>query len=421
MPKFQYTAMDSSGKESKGQMDAATEQEVQNKLRDDGLYPTNISMVKGSSDSKKKKGKKKGGSGGAMNINLGPKKIPIKKVTVFTRQMATLLDAGLPLVRALRTLEKQAKRDPITQEILGEIATDVEGGATYSEALANQKKSFNDLYINMIRAGEASGAMEVVLHRLSEFMEKAEKLRRKVKAALMYPVAVLSIALLITWGLMVFIVPKFAKIFNDMLDGEPLPGLTQFVMDVSQFLQDQIAVCVGGVGALIGGFKVFKGTKQGGFILDTLSLKLPPFGGLVTKVVIARFCRTLSTLLNSGVAILGALDITRDTCGNQVVSRAVQKVHDAVKEGEPMARTVEETKVFPGMVVSMIEVGEETGALPDMLGRIADVYDDEVDTAVEGLTSLIEPIMIVFLAVIVGGIVLALFLPLISLLDKLGG
>jgi type IV pilus assembly protein PilC len=413
MAKFQYTAMDSRGKESKGNVDAGSEQDAVDKLKEQGLFPTAIAEV--AVGTKKKKKKKKG----SMNITLGTPKVNRKALTTFTRQLATLLEAGLPLVRALRTLEKQAKKDIALQSILGDVANNVEAGATFSEALANHKKSFNDLYVNMIRAGEASGAMEQVLNRLAEFMEKAAKLMGKVKGALMYPAAVLFIAGIITWGLMVFIIPKFKKIFDDLLDGEPLPGLTEFVIGVSNFITDQLLLTVGILVLVVVAFVLFKKSPQGSFIIDTIMLKAPPFGSLFTKVSVARFCRTLSTLLASGVSILNALEIVRDTSTNQVISNAVQSVHDAVKEGETMAVPLENANVFPDMVISMIEVGEETGALPDMLTRIADVYEDEIDVAVDSLTSLIEPIMIVLLAVIVGTIVIAMFMPMISLINKM--
>ncbi|MCM8537126.1 MAG: type II secretion system F family protein [Lentisphaeraceae bacterium] len=415
MAKFQYTAMDSRGKETKGVLEADSEQDATAQLKDKGLYPTNISE----SGAKKKKKKKK--SAGSMQITLGTPKIRKKALTTFTRQLAVLLDAGLPLVRSLRTLEKQAKKDIALQSIVGDVANSVEAGATFSESLANHKKSFNDLYVNMVKAGEASGAMEQVLNRLAEFMEKAQKLIAKVKGAMMYPAAVLGIAGIITWGLMVFIIPKFKKIFADLLDGEPLPDLTEFVIAISDFVSNNALITIGGGIVVVVLFIMFKKSKVGSKIIDTLMLKAPPFGGLFTKVAVARFCRTLSTLLASGVSILNALDIVRDTSSNQVLANAVQSVHDAVKEGETMTAPLQQANIFPDMVISMIEVGEETGALPEMLTRIADVYEDEVDVAVDGLTSLIEPMMIVMLAGIVGTIVIAMFMPMISLINKLGG
>ena len=416
--------MDGQGKERKGNLEADNENDASSKLKEQGLFPTSISENKSKGKGKigpksRVKGKKKGG-GFNLNITLGAVVIPVKLLCQFTRQMATLLDAGLPLLRGLRTLEKQANKGPL-KTIVGTVADDVESGSTLSEALAKHPKSFNKLYVNMVRAGEASGAMEQVLTRLAEFMEKSQKLKSKVKAALTYPVAVLFIALSITGGLMIFIVPKFAQMFDEMLAGEPLPGLTQFVLEISHAMQTKAGhIAVG----LVVGFIIFRmmlKTKQGAYLIDLVTIKTPPISGLVTKVAVARFCSTLGTLMSSGVSVLNALLITRDTSGNHVVATAVQTVHDSVREGEGITRPLESTKVFPGMVVSMIEVGEETGALPDMLNRIAITYEEEVDRTVEALTSLIEPIMIVFLAVIIGGIVIALFLPLIKLIDTLGG
>ncbi|MCH2174492.1 MAG: type II secretion system F family protein [Lentisphaeria bacterium] len=409
MPVYNYTAMDAQGKEKKGRIEAENETEAGQKLRDDNLHPTSIVPAKAGKKKKKNKG---------PGIVIGTPKLKTKQVTQFTRQLATLLDAGLPLVRALRTLERQAK-DPIQRMIIGNCGDSVEGGLTFSEALNEHKKSFDHLYVNMVRAGEASGAMEQVLAKLADYMEKAQKLRAKVKSALVYPVVVLSIAMIITAGLLYFIVPKFAKMFDELLAGEELPALTQFVVGASEFVQNQFLLVVGmGIVGFIA-LKVFRKTNFGRYFSDYMMLKLPPFGNLVTKSSVARFCSTLSTLMASGVSVLQALQIVRDTSGNEVIARAVQTVHDAVKEGETMAKPLEETNVFPLMVVSMIEVGEETGALPDMLGRVSVIYEEEVDMAVESLTSLIEPIMIVFLGIVIGGIVLAMFMPLIKLIEQL--
>ena len=423
MAKFNYVAMDGQGKEKEGQLQAETEADAIKSLKDKGLFPTSISEAKDGGGKKAKKGSKgrKGKKGGGLgSITIGTAVIPQKGLCAFTRQLATLLDAGLPLVRGLRTLERQST-DMIVANIVGEVADAVEGGQTFSEALSAHPKSFNRLYTNMVRAGEASGAMETVLNRLAGFMEKSAKLKAKVKAALVYPLAVLVIAGGITVGLMVFIVPKFKLIFSEMLAGEPLPQLTEFVISISDFLKERSILGIIGLIVFVFVFKVVKKTKRGGRLIDMILIKTPPFGGLVTKVAVARFCSTLGTLMSSGVSVLNALQIVRDTASNSMVAEAVQVVHDAVKEGEGMSKPLESTGVFPGMVVSMIEVGEETGALPEMLARIAITYEEEVDNAVEGLTSLIEPVMIIFLAVVVGGIVIALFMPLIKLIDALGG
>jgi len=422
MPAFNYSAVDSQGKEKKGRIEADSENDANSKLKEQGLFPTSVSPAKGGGGGKKggqKKGGGKGGGGG-FNLVIGARKIKAKNLPVFTRQLATLLDAGLPLVRALRTLERQNK-DPLEQQTINAIAESVEGGQTFSEALAQQRKSFDRLYVNMIKAGEASGALEEVLSKLATYMEKAAKLKAKVKSALIYPAVVLFIAGTITTGLMIFIVPKFAKMFDEMLGGEPLPGLTQFVIMISDIMVNRAWIAVIFVVLLVIAFKIIKSTKTGSYMIDLILYKLPPFSALVVKSQSARFCSTLGTLLQSGVSVLNALQIVRDTSGNAVVSTAVQTVHDAVKEGEGMAKPMESTKAFPLMVVSMVEVGEETGALPEMLVRIAGIYEEEVDMAVDGLTSLIEPLMIVVMGVLIGGIVLAMFMPLIKLIENLGG
>jgi len=277
------------------------------------------------------------------------------------------------------------------------------------------------LYLNMIRAGEAAGAMEVILDRLAKFMEKAAKLAGKIKAAMIYPSVVMTIALLITSGLMVFIVPKFEKIFSELLGGAALPGLTRFVIGISNVMQKHFIETAIGIGILWVVITVIGKTKKGRYGIDWLKYRAPLIGPIISKSSIARFSRTLGTLMSSGVPVLQALQIVRDTSGNEVVANGVQKVHDAVKEGEGMAGPLASTKIFPDMVISMIEVGEETGKLPDMLEKIAETYDEEVDNAVDVLTSMIEPLMIVFLAVVVGTIVIALFMPLIEIINQLGG
>ena len=415
MAKFQYVAMDTGGKEKKGIIEAETEQDAVNALKQQQLFPTSIIAAKTTNPGQTAA---KGGKG----MGFGMPKIPRKDLTTMTRQLATLLEAGLPLVRAMRTLQRQARgNSPQLYKVLGDLADQVEGGATFSEALANHPKSFNKLYVSMVRAGEASGAMEVVLVRLSEFMEKAARIEGKVKSAMVYPISVLCIAGGITAGLMIFIVPKFQKMFEEMLPGESLPMLTEFVMKTSEFMAKKAHIALIGLVAFIICFKLALKTKIGATLFDMACLKLPPFNTLIIRNVSARFCRTLGTLMASGVAVLQALQIVKDTSGNEIVAKAIQDVHDAVKEGEGMTKPLEKSGVFPLMLCSMVEVGEETGALPDMLNRVAGVYEEEVDRAVEGLTSLIEPLMICFLAVIVGGIVIALFAPLVKMIDKLGG
>ena len=419
MPIFQYTAMDASGKEQKGQHEAASEEAVASFLKEQGMFPTSIKPL-----SKAGKGKKEKSKGPitskAINISFGPMVIKGKDLTVFTRQLAILLDAGLPLIRSLKTLERQAK-NPAVKTVLGKVATSVEGGSTFSEALAQHPKSFDKLYLNMIRAGEAAGKLELILTRLAGFREKAAKIAGKVKSAMVYPAIVLTIAIGITIFLMIFIVPKFEVMFTEMLDGAQLPAITRFVMGVSRWLQDNIIIAIVIVVVLVIATKLTLKTEKGRFYFDKGIYNAPVIGLLISRNAISKFSRTLGTLMGSGVPVLNALQIVRDTAGNELVSKAVQQVHDAVKEGEPMAPPLSATKIFPDMVISMIEVGEETGKLPDMLEKIADTYDEEVDNAVSALTSMIEPLMIVFLAVIVGGIVIALFSPLITIIQTLGG
>ena len=424
MPTYQYSAMDASGKERKGTTDAANEAEVTAILKEQGMFPTSIKLAQGVKFAKKSGsgagGKAKKASKMNMNITLGPMVIKPKQLTVVTRQLAILLNAGLPLIRALRTLERQSS-DPAIKKVLGEVATGVEGGATFSESLSQHPKSFDKLYLNMVRAGEASGKLELILDRLAMFMEKAAKIAGKVKSAMVYPIVVLSIAGLIGAGLMVFIVPKFEKIFKELLNGKPLPAITEAVMAVSNFMQNHIFVVIGGIIALIIGFKLGIKTKIGKYWWDYFCYNVPLFGPIVSRSAISKFSRTLGTLMGSGVPVLQSLNIVKETAGNQLISDAIQKVHDAVKEGETMAGPLDSTKVFPPMVISMIEVGEETGRLPDRLETVANTYDEEVDNAVGALTSMIEPLMIVGLAVIVGGIVIALFAPLVSIIENLGG
>lgn len=424
MPKFNYTAVDAQGKETTGVIDGDDTNSAVARIKDMGYFPTSVTEA-----GEKKKGARKATTNGGGKSTTGLRKFNFnitigstvkgKVLTAFTRQLATLIDAGLPLLRGLRVLEKQEKA-PVLKNAIRGIAEAVEGGSTFSEAMAQYPKIFSKLYVNMVKAGEVAGALETVLNRLAEFQEKAQKIRSKVISAMVYPTVVLSIATIIVAFLMIAIVPKFQEIFNEMLEGEPLPPLTLFLLAVSDTVKNHTLVVLVCLVALIFILKLIAKSKKGKYVLDALKLRMPLFGQLIRKVSISRFTRTLGTLISSGVPILQALLITRDTSGNEIIANAVEKVHDAVKEGESIVQPLEASKVFPPMVVSMIDVGEETGALPEMLMKIADTYDDEVDNAVSALTSLLEPIMIVGLALIVGTIVIALFLPLISIVNKLG-
>lgn len=421
MPRYNYVALDARGQETSGVLDAESQNDAVAQIRQAGYFPKSL-VEEGKGP--KRKAKAAGGAGSALNkeiklnINipfLERKTIKARTLMIFTRQLATLIDAGLPLLRGLTVLSKQ-EPDPVLKKTIVNIADSVQGGGTFSEALSGHPKIFNKLYINMVKAGELGGVLEVVLLRLAEFQEKAQKIKNKVVSAMFYPVIVLVIAIVIMAFLLVFIVPKFEAIFNDMLGGKPLPALTQFVIGTSNLVKNNLLAILAGIAALAVVYKLIARTPKGSAAIDAFKLRAPVFGDLTRKSAISRFSRTLGTLVTSGVPILQALNITRDTAGNAVVSDAISKVHDSVREGESIVQPLEASGVFPPMVISMIDVGEETGQLPEMLLKIADVYDDEVDNAVSGLTSLLEPVMIVFLAVVVGTIVIALFLPLISII-----
>ena len=427
MPKYNYVAMDQRGKETKGTLEVATQNEAIGRVKEMGLFPTRIVEVDKIKEKPEAKGapagKKKGGKKGGVNINIKSPglsgKVKSKVLTAFTRQLATLVDAGLPLLRGLRVLEKQ-ERNPTLKSIIAELALSIEGGSTFSEGLAQHPKVFNRLYVNMVKAGELGGVLEVVLTRLSEFMEKAQKIKGKVIAAMFYPVAVLVVAVAILIILMVKVVPQFKSVFEGMLEGAQLPAFTRLVLGISEAVKDHIVYTAAGAAVLVVLFMLFLKTKFGRFAFDKFKLKMPVIGPVVSKVAISRFTRTLGTLVSSGVPILQALTIVKETAGNVIVANAVNAVHESVKEGETITAPLEASGVFPPMVISMVDVGEQTGALPEMLLKIADNYDEEVDNAVAAMTSLLEPIMIVFLAVIVGSIVIAMFLPLIDLMNRVG-
>ncbi len=428
MPRYDYIALDSRGNETKGSIEVASQNEAIGRVKEMGLFPTKIietEKVQEKSSGKKAKGKapgKAGKKGGAMNINIkipgfGGKVKP-KVLTTFTRQLATLVDAGLPLLRGLRVLEKQ-ERNATLKGIVGELALAIEGGSTFSEALAQHPKVFNRLFVNMVKAGELGGVLEVVLKRLAEFSEKAQKIKGKVKAALFYPVAVMIVACGILILLMVFVVPRFKEVFAGQ--GMKLPAFTEFVFEVSNAIKNNILETMGGAVVFVILFLLFIKTKFGRYAWDKFKLKMPAIGPVISRVSISRFARTLGTLVSSGVPILQALTIVKETAGNVIISNAIGKVHESVKEGETITAPLEASGVFPPMVVSMVDVGEQTGAMPEMLLKIADNYDEEVDNAVSAMTSLLEPIMIVFLAVVVGSIVIAMFLPLIAMISNLSG
>ena len=412
MAKFKYSALDKDGREMSSVLESTSERTARKELADQGLTVSRISEVAIQSEKKaaaKKQRKPMFGTG-----------VTSENVTIFSRQLATLLKAGLPLLRSLEVIGRQEK-NPYFKDIVDNLADAVRTGNKFSDGLQQHPKVFDKLYVNMARAGEAGGVLDVVLDRLATFQEKAMKTTNKVKSAMVYPIVILTVALAIVVILMIFVVPQFQKIFSDMLNGAPMPALTQTIIDISDFMKQNYIATLGIVIAVIAAVKIFFKTKVGIRLWDIAGLRLPKFGDLVMKSTVARFTRTFGTLLASGVPILEALNITRGTIKNSVISDALLRVHDRVRDGEPLATPLDQQKIFPTMVTSMVEVGEETGQLSEMLNRIADNYDEEVDNAVGGITSVIEPIMIVFLAVMVGTIVIALFLPIIQIIQKLTG
>lgn len=427
MANFQYIALDAKGEQHEGSVEAASREDAIAQLQGQGLYPTKV----GESGKKGKGGKKAPAAKGAKAAKKTKKpsgggKLKPKVLMIFTRQLATLIDSGLPLLRGLNVLANQ-EPNPLLKGTINSLADSVQGGSTFSESLSQHPKIFNKLYVNMVKAGELGGVLEVVLNRLAEYQEKAQKLKNKIVSAMVYPVIVMCIAVFILTFLMIFIVPRFKEMFNDMGNVE-LPLISKIVFNASGFLMatsvpfvPNIVWVIIVVAIAVVSFRSWGSTTGGRKTIDNFKLNAPLFGDIQRKSAIARFARTLGTLVTSGVPILQALNITKETAGNVVVSNAISKVYDSVKEGESIVNPMQSSPVFPSMVISMVDVGEETGQLPEMLLKIADVYDDEVDNAVTALTSILEPIMIVFLAVVVGGIVFALFLPLVKVIQTMQG
>ena len=428
MATFKYIAKDPSGNEQRGTVEAMDRTAAISAVRALGLMPTALGEVKASTpEPKAPAAAAKGKSGLNRDININLKlpswmrgKVKTKVLTQFTRQLAVLVNAGLPLMRGIEVLKRQTKDSQMVEALTG-IADNIASGGTFSEALTQYPKIFDHLYVNMVKAGEAGGVLEVVLGRLAEFAEKSEKIKNKVKGAMIYPCVVLFAAVGITAFLLVAVIPKFQQVFNDMLGGAALPAVTEFVINASQFVQNNGLMILVAAAAVFVICKILAKTEAGATFFDALKLKMPVTGTLAQRSAVSRFTRTLGTLLSSGVPILQSLVITRDTTGNRILTNAIQSVHDSVKEGESMTQPLSQCKVFPPMVVSMVEVGEETGALADMLTRIANTYDDEVDNAVAGLTAAIEPALIIVLAVVVGTIVVAMFLPMVKIIGSVSG
>jgi type IV pilus assembly protein PilC len=353
-----------------------------------------------------------------IQINFGFKqKVKTKDLAIFTRQFATMVNAGLPLVQCLDILATQTEKEHF-RKIINTVMTDVEAGSTLAEALAKQP-AFTSLFVNMVDAGESGGILDVILNRLAVFLEKMEKLARKVRSAMTYPTIVFMVATGATTFMLLFIIPTFAKMFSDF--GGELPAPTRFVLGISRFLRSYWWLLIGGIVGIIFGFRAYYKSTSGRFNVDTALLKIPVLGSVIRKASVARFTRTLGTLVSSGVPILNGLEITAKTTGNAVVEKAVLQTRQSITEGNTISDPLKECNVFPPMVVQMIAVGEQTGALDEMLGKIADFYDDEVDTAVEALTSIIEPVMIVVMGVLVGGMLIAMYLPMFKLITVVSG
>ena len=407
MPRFEFTAVDEDGRERCGTLDApdAERAAVEMKLR--GLFPTRIGTVHAADAS---------GVGRRTRrpLVIG-RVVGTHGLAEFTRQLGTLVQAGLPLLRALRVLERQERR-PAFRYVIGELAAAIVAGEGLAQAMARHRRVFPEVYVGMVRAGETGGRLEVALLQLARFLEKADRIRRRVKAALYYPAAVLAVTVLILSALMLFVVPKFRAIFQEQLRGAEMPGLTQAVLAASDFVATHalwLALAAGGVVAMQAAVRA---TKRGQRLFDEIALRLPALGELRRKTAVARFARTLGTLLGNGVPILQALAVARDTAGSAVFASALDRVRERVQAGAAVAAALTAAGRFPDMLTSMVAVGEETGALAEMLGRVADTYDEEVDTAVGGLTALLEPLLIVFLALTVGTIVIALFLPIVRII-----
>ncbi|MBN8526070.1 MAG: type II secretion system F family protein [Planctomycetes bacterium] len=417
MPSFSYKAHDRrSGKEVAGSLEAASQMEAIASLKKQGLLPIEVKESKAKSVKTPAGGTSGGGAGGGALAGLLGGGVKPAQVTLFTRQLSTLQDAGLPIVQSLQILTDM-QRPGSFRTSLAQVTEDVQGGTMLSDAMARHPKIWDKLYTNLVKAGEAAGALDVILRRLSEFREKAQKLKKKIIGALIYPVAVLTIAVAILTFIMVFIVPKFEQIFRDL--NIRLPALTVLLIEMSNFVAGWWWIILLTIIFGIVGIKIFRGTETGGAVVDRVQLKIPVLGQVVKKGSVARFTRTLGTLVTSGVGFLDALDITKSATPNIVVRNAIQDVRDSVKEGETINEPLRRSGVFDDIVVNMIKVGEETGELDKMLIKIADNYDEEVDSAVAAMMALLEPALIIFMGVAVGFIVIALFLPLISIIEQL--
>jgi type IV pilus assembly protein PilC len=403
MPVFVWVAQTKKGRKLKGEIDAANEAIALSQLK-----KRNFTV-------KKLKAKPKDILG---NISFLKPKVTRKDLMVFTRQFSTMIDAGLPLVQGLTILAEQSE-NPTFKVVLKEITKDVEGGSTLAEAMKKHTKIFDALFVNLVAAGEMGGMLDTILRRLAQFIEKAEKLKSQIKGAMTYPIVVMAIAIIVIAVILVFVIPVFEDMFKSF--GSALPTPTQMVVNMSRFLKSNIHWVIIALIALIYGFKRYRDTAAGKKVTDSLLLKLPVFGNLLKKTAVARFTRTLGTMISSGVPILDALEIVAKTAGNVVIEEIIYEVRGSIAEGQTIAEPLSENDIFPGMVIQMIAVGEATGALDSMLEKIADFYDEEVDAAVAALTSMLEPLLMVFLGGSIGGLVIAMYLPIFDMASAMGG
>lgn len=405
MAKFSWSGRNREGKNIKGVMEATSEGAVTAMLRRQGILPGSVKQRGGDLDFE-------------LKIPGMEQKVTTKDLVVFTRQFATMIDAGLPLVQCLDILSSQQENKTLKKALL-QIKDDVESGSTFADALGKHPKIFNELYVNLVAAGEVGGILDTILSRLAAYIEKALKLKKQVKSAMTYPTTIISIAFVVIAVILVFVIPAFEKMFADF--GGALPMPTQIVINISNFVQNYIIVIIGSIIGLIAGVKKIYSTKLGREKIDDWALKAPIFGMLIRKVAVAKFARTMSTMISSGVPILDGLDIVRKTAGNKTVEKAIANVRDSISEGKTIAEPLKESGVFPAMVCQMIEVGEQAGALDAMLSKIADFYDDEVDDAVGNMTAMMEPLLMLFLGTTVGGLVIAMYLPIFKLAGTVGG
>ena len=414
MSVFQYTALDAQGVEIKDEIEALSQKEAISKIRNMGYFPTKVAVGGGARKAAAKaaaRPKRRRGAGG---------RVKVKHITQFARQLSTLQDAGLPILRSLRILEEQQKSGTF-KRIIGYVADDIEGGSTLSEALGKYPRAFDRLLVSMVAAGETGGVLDLILARVADFMEKAQKLKSRVKGAMIYPIVVLSAAFLILLGLMLFVVPSFESALTEMTDGGQLPKITRIVLAVSGWIALQYgwAILIGVPFAIVFFLRVARRFWIGRFILDTIKLKVPVVGQLTNKVSVTRWTRTLGTLISAGVPILDAINVTRETAGNEVFAKMLGNVHNSIRQGDTFASPLKQSKTVDSIVCNMVAVGEETGDLDKMLMKVAENFDEQVDVLVGSLMSMLEPIMIVVLGTMVMTIVLAIFAPMIQIITNL--